>query len=50
MSLRIDIDRRLMDLVAWRYFSRVSADGLCPAVLARGGSKGPFEGPFLVVA
>jgi hypothetical protein len=25
----------------------VSADGLRPAALARGGSKGPFQGPFL---
>jgi hypothetical protein len=27
--------------------SRVSADGLRPAALVRGGSKGPSEGPFL---
>src|SRR5664279_3650954 len=29
------------------FLGRVSTDGLRPAVLARGGSKGPSEGPFL---
>jgi hypothetical protein len=34
-------------LAAWPAVSRVSADGLYPAAPARGGSKGPSEGPFL---
>jgi hypothetical protein len=33
-------------LAAWPAVRRVSADGLYPAALARGGSKGPSEGPF----
>jgi dihydrolipoamide dehydrogenase len=36
-----------INAVAASIASRVSADGLRPAALARGGAKGPSQGPFL---